>query len=187
MKIYTKTGDKGQTSLIGGRRVPKNSTRLETYGTVDELNSFIGLLRSKLDQEPASNIEHQVSSIQNTLFNLGALLATDPQKEQAEPTIWLTEKDVADLETKIDEYTVDLPPLKGFILPAGAETASLAHICRTITRRLERQILTLFKEEKMTPQDEIALKYINRLSDFFFVLARKCNKLALFEDFLWKK
>ncbi len=186
MKIYTKTGDKGQTSLIGGRRVSKASLRLEAYGTADELNSFIGLLMAKI-QESGVGGQEVITIIQNKLFNLGAYLATDPKREQAIVTEWLTDADVAVLEQAIDEWTAALPPLRGFILPCGNEAVSVAHVCRTITRRLERTMVALQEENADDPQMDIALKYVNRLSDFFFIYARKLAQEAGINDFLWEK
>ncbi len=178
MKIYTKTGDKGQTSLVGGKRVSKGDLRLETYGTVDELNAYIGLLRAKGPQQAVVDV---LGVIQNKLFNLGAFLATEPEKVTTE---WMTEADVCYLEGMIDTYTAELSPLRGFILPAGNEPVALAHICRTITRRLERCMVRLACDSE---QDRVSLQYVNRLSDLFFVLARKIGRDMQIEDFLWEK
>ena len=149
--IYTKTGDKGETSLANGQRVPKTDARLEAYGTVDELNSWIGALR-------VLHKDAQLEWIQNTLFNLGAALSEAPGE-------WVTEKDVTQLEQWIDAMQAQVPPQRAFLLPAGGEAVTRCHICRTVCRRAERRMI----EAKA---DEIALKWINRLSDYLFVLAR---------------
>ncbi len=177
MKIYTKTGDKGQTSLVGGKRISKADLRLEAYGTVDELNAYIGLLRAK---KANPDIDPPLQVIQNKLFNLGAHLATEPEKMTTE---WINQADVYYLELLIDAYTEQLAPLKGFILPMGNEPVALAHVCRTITRRLERCMVRLPLE---TEQDRDALQFVNRLSDLFFVMARKIAKDAHIKDFLWE-
>lgn len=188
MKIYTKTGDKGKTSLIGGERVLKSDLRLESYGTADELNSFIGLLLSKVTNEayPYGDI---LLHIQNKLFGLGAFLA-DPTAAISEKTEWISEEDTRQMEEDIDNLSKDLPPLRGFILPSGNEQVALCHICRTITRRLERSMVRLFEEKEgdmMTPKEEKCLHYVNRLSDFFFVLSRHVGQNDGCSVFLWKK
>ena len=149
--IYTKTGDKGTTSLASGERVAKTDVRIEAYGTVDELNSFIGLLRVTAESE-------QLAWIQNKLFNLGAMLS-------AAPGVWISEADVAQLEQWIDAMQAVVPPQRAFVLPAGGEAVCRCHVCRTICRRAERRMLE-------AQSDEIAMKWINRLSDYLFVLAR---------------
>lgn len=164
MKIYTKTGDDGTTSLYGGRRVNKDELRIEAYGTVDELNSFVGLCASALLDTDVLDV---ILEIQNRLFTIGSSLANDPQKELTIPDI--LESDVQLLENTIDNLNKDLLPLKNFILPGGNKAVSYAHICRTVTRRAERRIVSLADQEKVEP---IVIKYLNRLSDFFFVLAR---------------
>ncbi len=181
MKIYTKTGDKGQTSLIGGTRVSKADLRLDTYGTADELNAFVGLLRA--EKLPA-NIDALLHCIQNKLFNLGAYLATDPTKHTPAEDISLTAADVQHLETTIDKYSENLTPLRGFVLPAGNRGVALAHVCRTITRRLERRMVELFDDN---PQNHITLQYVNRLSDLFFILAQKIAQEDNCNIFLWEK
>lgn len=164
MKIYTKTGDDGTTSLYGGRRVNKDELRIEAYGTVDELNSFVGLCASALLD---TDVLEVIMEIQNRLFTIGSTLANDPHKELTTPDIF--ESDIQLLENTIDNLNKDLPPLKNFILPGGNKAVSYAHICRTVTRRAERRIVSLADQEKVEP---IVIKYLNRLSDFFFVLAR---------------
>jgi len=166
MKVYTKTGDKGTTALIGGTRVAKSSMRLEAYGTVDELNSYIGMIRSF----PIANTSiDELLNIQNILFNLGGNLATDTDKVK-EVKLGVTDKDVEFLEKAIDKMDMELPPLKHFVLPGGNQPLSFCHISRTVCRRAERRILSL--SDKVTV-DELVIKYINRLSDYLFVLSRK--------------
>ncbi len=193
MKIYTKTGDKGMTSLVGGTRVSKASLRLDTYGTVDELNSFIGLFRSKIEGEAYIEILSILQTIQNKLFNLGAYLASDSQHIVPD-NIFLQGQDITYLEEAIDRLSADLPSLRGFILPAGNERVALAHICRTITRRLERKMVELHQESatknqasRTKSQEEISLKYVNRLSDFWFILSRKVAQIDECDVFLWEK
>lgn len=171
MKIYTKTGDKGQTSLYGGTRVTKNNIRIEAYGTVDELNSFVGSIRSYNQNE---KIEQQLQIIQNALFDLGAELATPLDKlmlANGKPRLscMLKENQIENLENWIDEMDAQLPALTQFILPAGNTASSSAHISRSVCRRAERRVLDLLQESELR---EITYKYLNRLSDYFFVLAR---------------
>lgn len=157
--IYTKTGDKGETSLANGQRVPKTDARIEAYGTVDELNSWVGALRSDLtrDETQLPN-EAQLAAIQNRLFNLGAALSQAPGE-------WITDSDVSQLEKWIDAIQNIVPRQHAFILPSGSESVTRAHICRTICRRAERRMI-----EASAP--EVTIRYINRLSDYFFVLSR---------------
>ncbi len=176
MKIYTKTGDKGQTSLANGKRVQKTDARLECYGTADELNSWVGLLRARTDNA----YQDQLGEIQNKLFNLGALLA-DAQGDD-----WITATDVAKLEEWIDAMQAELEPLRAFILPGGNETVATCHLCRTVTRRLERLMVGLYENEQNASQ-AIPLQWVNRLSDFWFVLARKIAEEQKISIFLWKK
>ncbi len=173
MKIYTKTGDKGTTALFGGTRVPKYHLRIETYGTVDELNTNIGMIRSQqIDEET----DKKLIEIQKNLFTLGSELATDPAKavmksgKERLKISKLREKQVEDLEKEIDKMNENLPPLQHFILPGGDVTVSYCHISRTVCRRAERLATALFNEENF---EESLLKYLNRLSDYLFVLARK--------------
>jgi len=176
MKIYTKTGDGGQSSLANGKRVSKADPRLEAYGTADELNAFAGWLRSQLPEH--SEECEQVMWIQNKLFNLGAALAC------AEGD-WIEMSDVEQLEHWIDAIQSELPQTHGFVLPGGNEMVSLCHVCRTITRRLERQLVNLSLKSECK-SDEIC-KFVNRLSDFWFVFGQKCGKNAGISLFLWKK
>lgn len=185
MKIYTKTGDKGTTALFGGTRVPKHHIRIESYGTVDELNSYIGLIR---DQDIAVHYKSILNRIQDRLFTLGAILATDPQKAVLKsgkerlniPKI--TEEDVLLLETEIDTMNEALPPMTHFVLPGGHQTVSFCHIARCVCRRAER--LSSFLNEN-EPIDPLVLQYINRLSDYLFVLARKLSYDLHAEEIKW--
>lgn len=180
-KVYTRTGDDGTTSLIGGVRVKKNHVRIEAYGTVDELNAQIGLLATYLsDVQDLSEIRR----IQNDLFVLGGYLATDQSVVTIQQTLVLDEDSVEFLEKIIDREEALLPPWKGFILPGGTPAASLAHICRTVCRRTERCMLAL---AEIAPLDAVAVKYVNRLSDYFYVLARKLNFIAGVDEILWQK
>jgi cob(I)alamin adenosyltransferase len=185
MKIYTKTGDKGMTSLFGGTRVPKYHIRVETYGTIDELNSYIGLLRDQTDDKA---IKEKLVKIQNELFVIGSILATPPEKEklksgknrlQIEP-INITH--IQYLENEIDLMNDNLPPMTHFILPGGHITVSYCHIARNICRRAER-ITTLLAEKSTV--DESILTYLNRLSDYLFVLARKLTKDLQVKEIKW--
>ena len=173
-KIYTRTGDKGQTSLIGGKRVSKSSLRLEAYGTVDELNSTLGLLISylKLPNDVAF-----VENIQKCLFRVGGILASDPETKG--PLKQFDETCLKELEQEIDYVESLLPPIHGFILPGGVQAACIAHICRALCRRTERRIISLTEETQIDP---ILLCYINRLSDYLFILARKLNFLEDLEE-----
>lgn len=177
-KIYTKTGDTGQTALFGGKRLPKSHLRIECYGTVDELNSYIGLVRDRSDDEHVRAI---LFEIQNRLFDLGANLATDPSKQLTTPTIAPT--DIQLLENEIDKMEATLPPLKNFILPGGHPTVSHCHVARCICRRGERLVVALNMEEPVSPA---VLQYLNRLSDFLFVLARKIGQDLGAEEVIWK-
>ncbi|MBK9490111.1 MAG: cob(I)yrinic acid a,c-diamide adenosyltransferase [Haliscomenobacter sp.] len=164
-KIYTKTGDKGETGLFGGKRLPKYDLRIESYGTVDELNSYIGLLRDFLQDEATRDF---LKAIQDRLFTIGANLASDPDKSMSTPD--LLETDVQALEQQMDRMDETLPALKNFILPGGHPTVSYCHIARTVCRRAERQVVALAANEAV---DEIIMVYLNRLSDYLFVLSRK--------------
>lgn len=182
-KIYTLTGDKGTTSLVGGKRVSKDDVRVEAYGTIDELNASVGLMchSSKLDHPGMLQFFRK---IQNKLFNIGSYLATDPTDERYNGIEWITEADVKELEAKIDELDDELPPLKGFILPGGSRLSAQCSVCRTIARRAERRIISLAKSSKVDP---VVIKYVNRLSDFLFVFARFNNIHNQFEEIYWNK
>ena len=166
MKIYTKTGDKGLTSLIGGTRVPKHHLRIESYGTVDELNSYIGLIR---DQNISEHDKDVLKHIQDRLFTIGASLAADPEKSKMVIPD-LKEEDIELLEHEMDIIDEQLPPLKHFILPGGSNAISFCHIARCVCRRAERITVHLAEE---SPVDEKVNIYLNRLSDYLFTLARK--------------
>ena len=165
MKIYTKKGDEGNTQLLGGSMVKKNHIKLECYGTIDELNAFIGNI---YDQKISEFHKEILLKIQNQLFNLGSCIAFDGKKESIKlPNV--TENNIEMLEKAIDKMDASLPILKNFILPSGLSTVSKCHIARTICRRAERNLVALGEEEKINP---LHLKYLNRLSDYLFVLAR---------------
>lgn len=166
MKIYTKTGDEGMTSLVGGTRVKKCCTRLDSYGSVDELNSFIGLLVTYCTDE--GDIAF-LRKIQEELFVVGGSLATDLSVSEARCEISVTM--IAEIESEIDQLSAALPPLRNFVVPGGSRTAALAHVCRTVCRRAERCVFALIDEGGAV--DENVAVYLNRLSDYFFVLARK--------------
>ena len=180
MKIYTKTGDKGMTSLIGGKRVPKNSARLESYGTIDELNSFLGMIRSfPLEQV----IAEELVEIQSRLFDVGGNLATDPEASaNLKVPIGVTEEDIALLENGIDRMDAEVPPMKYFVLPGGRPEVSACHIARTVCRRVERRIIDMSEEIEV---EDIIVRYVNRLSDYLFVLGRKLAKDCGLEEVKW--
>ncbi|MFN0213775.1 MAG: cob(I)yrinic acid a,c-diamide adenosyltransferase [Saprospiraceae bacterium] len=178
-RIYTKTGDKGETALFGGRRVPKSNLRVDAYGTVDELNSFIGLLRDSLENQQVREI---LAQTQHRLFTLGAHLASDPAKHP--PTPDLSPADIELLEHEMDAMDAQLPALKHFILPGGHTTVSLCHVCRTVCRRAER--LTVALVQSGEPVEDLALQYLNRLSDYFFMLARYLAQSLGVEEVVWK-
>ena len=185
MKVYTKTGDKGTTSLFGGTRVPKHHLRIESYGTVDELNSYIGLIR---DQDINPFYKTILMEIQDRLFTVGAIMATPPEKEvlkngqQRLNINRISEKDVNLLEDQIDAMDAELPPMTHFVLPGGHSTVSYCHITRCVCRRAERLATHLNEEE---PIDEAVLTYLNRLSDYLFVLARKLSHDLKAEEIKW--
>lgn len=178
MKVYTKTGDTGTTSLVGGKRVPKDCARLESYGTIDELNAQVGLLLTYVS-EPVDR--ETLIGIQNNLFVIGAQLATEAPQV---PSVIITSVDVTKLEQSIDAASEGLPKWRGFTLPGGCRPAALAHVCRTICRRAERRILALNSSEEVTPE---LLAYVNRLSDYFYVLALRLNFLQGTDEILWHK
>lgn len=169
--IYTKTGDKGTTALVGGTRVPKAHVRLNAYGTIDELNSFVGFLICEIKDENDLKV---LSFIQHKLFTVGSYLATETEAIPPKAASIITDKDIALLETEMDSIDSQLPPIRQFILPGGNESAARANLCRTIARRAERCIY-LVKAEY--PVEDYILTFVNRLSDYFFLLGRKeCNK-----------
>lgn len=179
-KIYTKTGDKGQTSLIGGTRVPKYHPRIEAYGTVDELNSYIGLIR---DHDISENFRELLLYIQDRLFTLESQLAHDPETKLNRPLPEIFESDIEQLEQAIDKMNEDLPPLTSFILPGGNVVVSYCHVARCVCRRAERICIRLSEVHPVNPLD---IKYLNRLSDYLFVLARKIGQDLNASETLWK-
>lgn len=181
MKIYTKTGDKGTTSLIGGTKVAKSHLRIEAYGTVDELNSYIGLCRDLLTDENGRRV---LQEIQDRLFTIGSSLACDPLREPKMKIPDLKEEDILLLENEMDQMNETMPPMKNFILPGGHVAVSHLHIARCICRRAERCCVRLETENEETPL--IVLKYINRLSDYLFVLARFTGFRLQAEEIPWK-
>lgn len=185
MKIYTKTGDQGTTALFGGTRVPKDHIRIDSYGTVDELNSHIGLIR---DQAIDSHYKTILIEIQDRLFTVGAILATPPEKEIKKngelrlQNLGIVESDIELLENEIDTMENSLPPMTHFVLPGGHTTVSYCHIARCVCRRAERLAVHLSHNE---PVAEITIKYLNRLSDYLFVLARKLTFDLNAEEVKW--
>ncbi len=179
MKIYTKKGDKGTTSLIGGTRVPKHSLRIESYGTVDELNSYIGLIR---DQEISADYKAQLIEIQDRLFTIGSSLAADPEKSKMKLPD-LLESDVQFLEDKMDEMDAQLPEMRFFVLPGGHTTVSYCHLARCVCRRAERIATNLHEHEFVAP---VVMQYLNRLSDYLFVLGRKLTQDLGAEEQPWR-
>ena len=178
MKIYTRRGDAGETGLFGGKRLPKSHLRIESYGTVDELNSHIGYLSDIVEDEKTVTL---LRSIQSTLFTIGSQLATDPDKDLSLPQI--TASDIEKLEQAIDRMEEKLPQLKAFVLPSGHPHGSAAHIARTVCRRAERRVVELSMSESVDP---ILVTYLNRLSDLLFVMARYVIMLAGGQEVEWK-
>ena len=179
MKIYTKTGDQGITSLLGGVRVPKSDLRIDAYGTLDELNAYIGLLR---DQDVNKKRSELLKTIQDRLFTIGADLATVPGKDKVKKPD-LHPEDVEVLEKEMDAMDAELPMLTSFILPGGHTAVSFCHLARTVCRRSERIVVELASEE---PVAELIIQYLNRLSDFLFVLGRKMAQELEVEEVTWK-
>ena len=181
MKIYTKTGDSGKTSLLGGTKVFKNNPRIEAYGTVDELNSYIGLLSDFSNDDNAKVI---LKEIQDRLFTIGAELACDPDKNSKMPLPDLHESDIEFLEKEIDKMQEELPVMKNFILPGGHPAVSFAHVARCVCRRAERCTVNL--QENGGAVDQLIIKYLNRLSDYLFVLARYLGMKNNAPEIIWK-
>ncbi|MCB0383073.1 MAG: cob(I)yrinic acid a,c-diamide adenosyltransferase [Psychroserpens sp.] len=185
MKIYTKTGDKGTTALFGGTRVPKHHIRIDSYGTVDELNSHLGLIR---DQDINQHYKDVLMDIQDKLFTVGAILATDPEKailkngQERLNIPKIAESDILKLEQEMDVMNEALPPMTHFVLPGGHQTVSFCHIARCVCRRAERLASALNDLEPFQPE---SLKYLNRLSDYLFVLARKLSYDLQAEEVKW--
>ena len=179
MKIYTKTGDLGETSLLGGERLKKSNIQIESYGTVDELNSWIGLLR---DQEIDEEYRNQLIEIQDRLFTIGSLLATSRQGAKMKlPEI--SNRDIENLEKNIDEMNEELPEMRSFVLPGGHTTVSYAHIARCVCRRAERLVVAM---KELGFEQQIVLTYLNRLSDYLFVLSRKLTQDLNAPEIPWK-
>ncbi len=181
LKIYTKTGDLGKTSLIGGTKVPKSHIRIETYGTVDELNSYIGLVNDLVEDEHSKQV---LKEIQDRLFTIGSSLACDPDKEPLMKMPDLKETDITFLEKEIDVMNESLPPMKSFILPGGHIAVSTTHVARCICRRAERCCVNMQEQELFV--DPLVIKYLNRLSDHLFVLARYIGHLLNAPEIPWK-
>lgn len=178
MKIYTKKGDAGKTSLLGGTRVPKHHLRIEAYGTVDELNSYIGVIK---DQAAAADYGEFLKEIQDNLFTLGSLLASDPEKNNFKlPQI--TEEDIVSLESSMDKMDEVLPALKNFVLPGGHPANSFSHVARCVCRRAERLVVQLSEEADV---ESVVLKYLNRLSDWLFTFSRMMTHLTSSEEVAW--
>ena len=187
-KVYTRTGDNGETALVGGKRVPKDSARIEAYGTIDELNSIVGLARAFNEEKLSDGEAHRfldlvLRQIQDELFDLGSELATPPDFFQ-EGMYRVGEREVKKIEQLIDECQKSLEPLKSFILPGGGKLGAYLHQCRTVCRRAEREILRLSRVEELS---EWPVKYVNRLSDLFFVLSRWISKQTGEEEYLWQR
>lgn len=179
-KVYTKTGDKGETSIIGGIRVKKSCERLEAYGTVDELSSHLGLLASML---PDGEDKDLIIRIQNNLFSVCSNLATDQSQTPLYDSAKLPDGEIEILEHEVDEIMNLLPERQGFILPGGTQAAAQAHVCRTVCRRAERRIVALSEVAQISPETQ---QYINRLSDYLFVLAKKINFNAGVSEIVWQ-
>ncbi len=180
-KIYTKTGDKGKTALIGGTKVPKSHVRIETYGTTDELNSYIGLVIDHLTDDESRKM---LREIQDRLFTIGSSLACDPEKETGMKIPDLKESDIELLETEIDRMDTFLPSMKHFILPGGHATVSTIHIARCVCRRAERNCVLMFEQDLFV--EPLVIKYLNRLSDYLFMLARYAGHLLQVAEIPWK-
>lgn len=194
MAIYTKTGDKGETSLANGSRVSKTDVRIEAYGTVDELNSWIGMLKAypqplpigKGEESAWENVVAQLTQVQNKLFNIGASLSCAPGE-------WISEADVKQIENWIDTMQATTPAQRAFVLPSGNEVVARCHVCRTICRRAERRMLEIVEsgesrvERRETRVESQELKYMNRLSDYLFVLARFLNHKMGEKEEIWQK
>jgi cob(I)alamin adenosyltransferase len=187
-RVYTRTGDKGETGLVGGERVPKDSPRIEAYGTIDELNSIVGLTRvfneERLRESEAHRfLDEVLRKIQDELFDLGSELAT-PADVAYEGMYRMGEREVKNIEEIIDQCQKELEPLKSFVLPGGGKIGAYLHQCRTVCRRAEREILRLSRVEEI---GEGPLKYVNRLSDLFFVLSRWVGKRSGEKEYLWQR
>ena len=186
-RVYTRSGDKGETGLVGGKRVPKDALRIEAYGTIDEVNSIVGLARVFNSEPPANPVRDRIDDIlkgvQNELFDLGSELATPPEAFY-EGMFRVGAEDVKALEQLMDDCQKDLEPLQSFILPGGGRVSAFLHQCRTVCRRAERIVLRLGREEDIGPWP---LRYLNRLSDLFFVLSRWIAKQSGEPEYLWER
>jgi cob(I)alamin adenosyltransferase len=187
-RVYTRTGDRGETSLVGGKRVPKDSLRIDAYGTIDELNSIIGLARVFNEENLEAGEAHHfldevLCKIQDELFDLGSELATPPECFQ-QGMFRISQTEIKNIEKLIDKCQENLQPLESFILPGGGRVGAYLHQCRTVCRRAEREILRLSREETIS---EWPLKYVNRLSDLFFVLSRWISKETGEREYLWQR
>lgn len=179
MKIYTKTGDKGTTSLVGGTRVSKAELRIDTYGTIDELNAYVGLLRDQAVNDARRDF---LKYIQDRLFTIGSILASEPDnRKHFIPD--LHEEDITALEIAIDQMNETLPAMRSFILPGGHESVSFAHVARTVCRRAERLVIALHQTEAI---DDTVMRYLNRLSDYLFVLSRMMAQELGVEEIKWQ-
>lgn len=188
LKIYTGTGDKGKTSLFSGERVSKKNARIDAYGDLDELNSILGALAACLSNE--ETLIDELHQIQSDLFHIGAWLATTPESAAIESLEEIAAEQITFLENAIDRFAKDLPVLKGFILPGGHITAAWAHMARTVCRRTERKVVPLVSKSlkgKAAEQYRNLFVFLNRLSDYLFVLARHCNRIQRVSDQLWEK
>lgn len=184
MKIYTKTGDKGETSLYGGTRVSKAAARVESYGTLDELNAFIGLAKAEISNE---KVLSQLQKIQFDLFTVGSEAATPTDKMflangKSRLDLLISEEEITELELWMDDLDAELEPLRFFILPSGGKAAATVHVCRTVCRRAERSMVFLRETEEVRPE---LIKYLNRLSDYLFVLARYISKISGEKEDFW--
>ena len=183
-KIYTKTGDKGETSLYGGTRVSKAAARVESYGTLDELNALIGLAKSEISDE---KVLSQLQKIQFDLFTVGSEAATPTDKMllangKNRLDLMISEKEITELELWMDDFDAELEPLRFFILPSGGKAAATVHVCRTVCRRAERAMVFLNETEEVRPE---LIKYLNRLSDYLFILARYISKISGEKEEYW--
>lgn len=178
-RVYTRTGDKGETGLIGGVRISKADIRLESYGTIDELNSLVGLLATYVDDKET---EETLTQIQKNLFTVGSHLATDQSKTPLAEWAKIDAKEATLLETAMDKIMAELPEKQGFVLPGGCRGACMAHVCRTVCRRAERRIVALAEEAEVGQE---IVTYVNRLSDYFFVLAKKLNFVCGIKEKKW--
>jgi cob(I)alamin adenosyltransferase len=182
-RVYTRQGDNGDTGLAGGQRVPKDSARIEAYGTVDELNAFVGAARDPVSSDPRlTELAGILRRVQHELFNLGSILATLPEDVHPKQAR-ITDAEVARLEAEMDRMNVDLPPLRSFVLPGGSHVNAALHVCRTVCRRAERACVALSRMEAVPPE---TVRYLNRLSDAFFVWSRWASHVTAVPEVLWE-